>query len=105
MCKLSDFGGSKISVEEEMEKKDRSSFKGTPNWMAPETVKKMEYTRFSDIWAIGCTLIEMATGIPPWSEYNNPMTILYNIMNSKEPPMIPTYLSDNLRHFISCCLK
>lgn len=38
------------------------SFKGTPNWMAPETVRQVEYTRFSDIWSLGCTLIEMITG-------------------------------------------
>lgn len=73
--------------------------------MAPETVKKMEYTRFSDIWAIGCTLIEMATGEPPWSEFTNPMTILYNIMESKEPPYIPDYLSPEFRDFVGCCLK
>jgi mitogen-activated protein kinase kinase kinase len=81
------------------------SFKGTPNWMAPETVKNMEYTRFSDIWAIGCTVIEMATGEPPWSECNHPMTVLYKIMESKEPPKIPENLSAECKDFISHCLK
>lgn len=60
VCKLSDFGGAKI-IEQEIDIK-RNSFKGTPNWMAPETVKKLEHSRFSDIWSLGCTLIEMATG-------------------------------------------
>jgi serine/threonine protein kinase len=60
ICKLSDFGGAKI-VQEDIDIK-KHSFKGTPNWMAPETVKKLEYTRFSDIWSLGCTIIEMATG-------------------------------------------
>ncbi len=73
--------------------------------MAPETVKRMEYTRFSDIWAIGCTLIEMVTGEPPWGELTNPMTILCHIMNSNEPPYIPEDLSENFRDFIACCLR
>lgn len=61
VCKLSDFGGAKMLVEEVNLQKN--SFRGTPNWMAPETVKYLEYTRFSDIWSVGCTVIEMATGI------------------------------------------
>jgi serine/threonine protein kinase len=60
ICKLTDFGGAKV-MEEEIDL-HRLSFRGTPNWMAPETVRKLEYTRFSDIWSIGCTVIEMALG-------------------------------------------
>lgn len=60
VCKLSDFGGAKV-VCDQMEFQKHSSFKGTPNWMAPESVR-LEYTRFSDIWSLGCTIIEMATG-------------------------------------------
>ncbi len=60
VCKLSDFGGAKF-MEEEIDLR-KNSFKGTPNWMAPETVRRLEYTRFSDIWSVGCTIIEMASG-------------------------------------------
>ncbi len=60
ICKLSDFGGAKI-MEQEIDI-GKHSFRGTPNWMAPETVKRLEYTRFSDIWSLGCTVIEMAIG-------------------------------------------
>jgi serine/threonine protein kinase len=82
-----------------------NSFKGTPNWMAPETVKNMEYSRFSDIWSLGCTIFEMATGNPPWSEYNNVTAVLYNLMNLKKTPELPEYLSEECKDFISCCLK
>ena len=44
ICKLTDFGGAKI-ITEEIEFKQKNSFKGTPNWMAPETVKNLEYSR------------------------------------------------------------
>jgi len=45
VCKLTDFGGSKV-INEELEFLQKNSFKGTPNWMAPETVKNLEYTRY-----------------------------------------------------------
>ena len=61
ICKLSDFGGAK-RIAEEIEVKKQNSFKGTPHWMAPETIKLLETTRYSDIWSLGCTVIEMATG-------------------------------------------
>lgn len=60
-CKLTDFGGAKI-VKDGIDLK-KNSFKGTPNWMAPETVRNLENTRFSDIWSLGCTMIEMVTGM------------------------------------------
>lgn len=104
LCKVSDFGGAKVVVDE-IEFKQQNSFKGTPNWMAPETVKNLEYTRFSDIWSVGCTVIEMATGEPPWAEFKNPMATLYNLMHASSPPILPAHLSDTCKHFISCCLK
>ena len=45
ICKLSDFGGSKIMAETLGVKKQKYSFKGTPNWMAPEVVKNLDYSR------------------------------------------------------------
>lgn len=73
--------------------------------MAPESVKKMEYTRFSDIWAIGCLTIEMVTGEPPWSEYKNPMAILFQLYNSNKPPPIPDCVSRLCKSFIESCLQ
>ena len=104
MCKLSDFGGAKVIVDE-IEFKQQNSFKGTPNWMAPETVKNMEYTRFSDIWSLGCTVIEMSIGEPPWSEYKNPIATLYNLSQIDKPPDFPNHLSDTCKDFLDCCLK
>jgi serine/threonine protein kinase len=104
VCKLSDFGGAKF-IMSEFEFKQQMSIKGTPNWMAPECINKLEYTRFSDIWSIGCTVIEMATGLPPWAEYKNTFGLLYHISKTKDPPAFPSNLSDNCKHFLSCCLK
>ena len=40
---------------------------GTPQYLAPECVSTMEYSPASDIWALGCTVLEMATAQRPWS--------------------------------------
>jgi serine/threonine protein kinase len=38
----------------------------TPNWSAPEVINlKSTYTK-SDIWSLGCTVIELLTGNPPY---------------------------------------
>ena len=103
-CKLSDFGGAKI-IKEEMELSRNYSMKGTPNWMAPEIIRNNNVSRFSDIWSIGCTVIEMIDGVPPWSNIKNQFNVLFHIMNSKSPPDIPKKCSFNLGNFISCCLK
>lgn len=104
ICKLTDFGGSKMLVEE-IDNNKQKSFKGTPHWMAPETIKTLESTRYSDIWSMGCTIIEMATGEPPWSQFTNQITALYNIMNAKNPPELPEFLSSALKDFLNKCFK
>lgn len=69
MCKLADFGSAKKIAG--FGKERYASIRGTPNWMAPEVIKSKGHGRFSDIWSIGCTVIEMATGKPPWVKYND----------------------------------
>ncbi len=36
--------------------------------MAPESIKKKEYSSYSDIWAFGVTLIEIVTRKDPFAE-------------------------------------
>ena len=68
VCKLADFGTAKKVHELNSQK---NSMTGTVNWMAPEVIKQEKYGRAADIWSVGCTVYEMITGQPPWSEFEN----------------------------------
>ncbi|KAG8381304.1 hypothetical protein BUALT_Bualt06G0108500 [Buddleja alternifolia] len=57
-----------------------------------------------DIWSLGCTVLEMATSKPPWSQYEG-VAAMFKIGNSKELPAIPNDLSNEGKEFIRLCLK
>ncbi|KAK6159670.1 hypothetical protein DH2020_003051 [Rehmannia glutinosa] len=69
--KLSDFGFAKKISDENVNGNKMSSqccngIGGTPLWMAPEVLRNEGLDFAADIWSLGCTVIEMATGRPPW---------------------------------------
>nr|XP_043617947.1 mitogen-activated protein kinase kinase kinase YODA-like [Erigeron canadensis] len=81
------------------------SFKGSPYWMAPEIIKNTTGSNLAvDIWSLGCTVLEMATTKPPWSQYEG-VAALFKIGNSKELPAIPDHLSDDGKDFVRQCLQ
>ena len=69
--KLSDFGVSLNLRAMEREMKDVA---GTPNWMAPEVIELKGASPKSDIWSLGCTVIELLTGRPPYADIANGMS-------------------------------
>eukprot|EP00347_Sterkiella_histriomuscorum_P011100 403373756 len=100
-CKLADFGSSKkyVSMGQQF-----NSFCGTPYWMAPEVIRQSGHNRYADIWSLGCTVLEMIQGRPPWSDKNN-ISVLLAIADAKEPPKYPKTLSPDLKNFLDCCFK
>ncbi|CAH1415511.1 unnamed protein product [Lactuca virosa] len=82
------------------------SFKGSPYWMAPEVINNNSNgcNLAVDIWSLGCTVLEMATTKPPWSQYEG-VAALFKVGNSKELPSIPEHLSDEGKDFILQCLQ
>ncbi|CAI7869951.1 unnamed protein product [Closterium sp. NIES-54] len=95
-------------------KAERKQMKGTICWMAPEVVAEKGATPSSDVWSLGCTVIEMLTGRPPWvskesvtQNRQSPksfMSVLYKIGCSVEVPEFPSKISAEGRDFLLKCL-
>ncbi|XP_044470000.1 probable disease resistance protein At5g66900 isoform X2 [Mangifera indica] len=78
VVKLADFGMAKLLTGQGAD----LSFKGSPYWMAPELIMSLmqkdsnsDLALAVDIWSLGCTIIEMFTGKPPWSEFEGVLMV------------------------------
>merc|ERR1719223_2245669 len=86
--KIADFGVSGqtaysfLSRSAEM----RTTFVGTPSYIAPEIIMGSPYDQKVDIWSLGIFCIEMASGIAPYSD-KRPLKILTEILKH-EPPTL-----------------
>ncbi|CAH2069513.1 unnamed protein product [Thlaspi arvense] len=76
---------------------------GTPLWMAPEVIRGEYQGPESDVWSLGCTIIEMITGKPPWID--DGAETLRTIGFPDELPKFPARLSETGRDFLEKCLR
>lgn len=72
--KLTDFGLSKVGITK------ANSFCGTPEYLAPEIIKKEGHTQIVDYWTYGCLLYEMLMGFPPFQSSKNNQNVLYEMI-------------------------
>ncbi|KAJ2848071.1 Protein kinase of the Mitotic Exit Network, partial [Coemansia brasiliensis] len=99
--KLTDFG---VSLNLKLRRPgDESVVAGTPYWMAPEIIQLEGACTASDIWSLGCTIIELLTGKPPYSGLLQ-MAALYRIVEDDHPP-IPDGISEELKSFLLQCFQ
>lgn len=108
--KLADFGSAKrlkeIKSNGVRAEQSWKSIGGTPLWMAPEVLRDEGMDFASDIWSLGCTVVEMGNGRPPWSdEISNPMAAILKIACSGETPKFPTQFSKEGVDFLDKCFK
>lgn len=107
ICKLTDFGTLKVSVDAPSICHSRD-LKGTPHWMAPEIING-RFDRDSgwfaaDIWSLGCTFVEMAIGTAPFPQYEDQYSALFHIAQGAEHSYIPS-ISSGGNDFIQFCCK
>ncbi|KAJ4967164.1 hypothetical protein NE237_019013 [Protea cynaroides] len=105
VVKLADFGMAKHLSGQAAD----LSLKGSPYWMAPEVMQAVmqkdlncELALAVDIWSLGCTIIEMLTGKPPWSEFEG-AAAMFKVL--RESPPIPETLSVAGKDFLECCFR
>ncbi|KAG8969493.1 hypothetical protein FRC03_002354, partial [Tulasnella sp. 419] len=76
---------------------------GSPYWMAPEVIEQAGATTASDIWSVGCTVIELLEGKPPY-HFLAPMPALFRIVQDDCPP-IPDGASAIVKDFLYHCFQ
>ncbi|KAL4447067.1 hypothetical protein ABPG74_013919 [Tetrahymena malaccensis] len=110
-AKLTDFGTAKqiefdmrkSQVKEEDIAKMNRSLKGTPNWMAPEVIERTGHTTSADIWSIGCIVIEMLTGKPPYPGLSAKEVFIK--IASGVLPDFPKGISFECKEFLEACIQ
>jgi serine/threonine protein kinase len=75
--------------------------------MAPEVIRQESYGKPADIWSLGCTVLQMVTGSPPWKsmKFENVNALLYYVATQNKIPPLPDKISDSLRSFLTTCFQ
>ncbi|EKX49238.1 hypothetical protein GUITHDRAFT_85702 [Guillardia theta CCMP2712] len=81
------------------------SLLGTPQFMAPEVIRQTGHGKKADIWSVGCTVIQMLTGAPPWDEISNKVTLMFHIATAPNGPPLPDDLQEDARDFLGKTFK
>eukprot|EP00798_Chlamydomonas_sp_ICE-L_P022122 gene22122-29182_t len=104
VVKLADFGvATKLGELEDNRGELQQHVVGTPYWMAPEVIEMTQVTSASDIWSVGCLIVELLTGSPPYFDLQ-PMSALFRIVQDAHPPL-PEEISPLLEDFLFKCFS
>ena len=80
---------------------------GTPNYMAPEQWEpeiRGPITYETDSWGLGCSIVEMLTGVPVWFGRSN-NEIYRSVVINQEKPQLPSGLPPELENILYGCFE
>ena len=109
VVKLADFGTSKqfqnAGSQNMYQDEKFKTMCGTPYFIAPEVALETGHGVQADIWSLGCTVIQMMTGQPPWKDLNiiSPLYLLQKIALTDSIPAFPDSISKSLEIFLTQC--
>lgn len=98
---LCDFG---VAAQLTSNSVKRTTMAGTPYWMAPEVIREGDhYNVKADIWSLGITIYEIATGNPPYCD-KDAMWAMQMISKLTPPRLEGRAYSPALKECIALCL-
>jgi serine/threonine protein kinase len=82
---------------------------GCAGYMAPERIDPIDpknpvYDIRADVWSLGVTLVELATGEYPYKNCNNEFEVMSTILTSEAPRLEGDHFSDMFKSFVNKCL-
>ncbi|THU92128.1 kinase-like protein, partial [Dendrothele bispora CBS 962.96] len=108
-CCLADFGLSVIETQTQSNNNSSSAhIRGSIRWLAPELMNPdtvptgTGYSKTRDIYAFGCTVVEVLTGRPPFPEYKMDLHVMIQVLKGNRPPR-PWQCSEELWALIQQC--
>ena len=69
-----------------------------------KVITEAGYGRKSDIWSVGCTVFEMATGKPPLAHMDKLAALFYIGAQRGSMPSLPEGFSRHASNFVDICL-
>ncbi|KAK0460845.1 kinase-like domain-containing protein, partial [Armillaria novae-zelandiae] len=81
---------------------------GTLRWLAPEHMNLTFFDQSNmtprDIYAYGCTVVEVFTGKPPFSHIRNEAALVREVVTKRRLPPRPPTITDDLWSLVTACL-
>ena len=91
-----------------VDSKAKTRSAGCAAYMAPERINppnpsKPDYDIRADVWSLGITLVELATGHFPYKDCKTEFEVLTKVIQD-DPPSLPLDYSPEFRQFVHDCL-
>jgi hypothetical protein len=102
IAKIADFGMARATSFAGVDR-EAMTVLGTPDYMAPETLDPLAVDPRTDLYALGCIMLEMATGRPPFAA-PTPFAVL-EAHRTRTAPKLPDHYGPELRELVEALLE